>query len=239
MKHAIFATSLLTASLVAGATFAHGKGCHDGPHSKDGHHRAGALFTKTDKNGDQKIDRAEAKSSAKERFVEMDENKNQIVTPDEARAAFEKKWAQHRPSPEQQAARFKEGDKNQNGRLERSETKMSEAHFAKIDQNNDGALTLEELRAAKQAHEHARKEKAASKPGGPMFAHLDKNQDGQITAAENEQGALLLFDAMDHDKDGFVTRQEARASFKKHHKKGPAAQQKATNDAGTTAASKK
>jgi len=235
MKLPIFATALLAASLLAGTSLAHKSGCAAGQESGTRHHRHhGAHFAKLDKNGDKKIDRAEAKQAAEHHFKEMDANNNQIVTQDEALALFQKKRAEHRPSPEQQAAHFKEKDKNQNGKWERSETRMSAERFDSIDQNKDGGLTPDELKTAHQAREKARQDKPAVSKGGPMFKHLDKNNDGQITRLESDEGALSMFDAMDQNKDGYVTQQEARVSFHKHRAHG-----QAPAKSGTPAAPKK
>jgi len=235
MKKPIFVTALLAASLFAGASLAQKSDC-GGDHEAGGHHRRhhGAHFAKLDKNGDKKVDRSEAKLAAQQHFTEMDTNNNQIVTKEEAVALMQKKWAEHRPTPEQEAARFKEKDKNQNGKLERSETRMSAEHFDRIDQNHDGGLTAAELKTAREEHEKARQDKPAHDKGGPMFKHLDTNQDGQITKQESDQGALLMFDAMDQNKDGYVTQQEAKVSFHKHRAHG-----KTAAKSGTSAAPKK
>src|SRR5262249_3269296 len=47
--------------------------------------------------------------------------------------------------------------------------------------------------------------------GDPLFDRLDANGDGHLTRAENAAGARKLFAAMDADRDGFVTAAEMDA----------------------------
>jgi Ca2+-binding EF-hand superfamily protein len=107
--------------------------------------------------------------------------------------------------------RLKAADKNADGMISREEAQASLpgifAHFDAIDANKDGFITIEELKAARQAHRGA---------GGPgaMFGRLDVNGDGKLSRAEVANAPRLAehFDAIDANKDGFLTPDEIRAA---------------------------
>lgn len=67
-------------------------------------------------------------------------------------------------------------------------------HFKKLDADNDGKVTLAEVKSAAKER----------------FAKLDTNKDGVIDAAEHEAKALEHFKRMDANSDGAVTKDERR-----------------------------
>ncbi len=83
-------------------------------------------------------------------------------------------------------------------------TRLSES-FDRIDTNKDGALSADELRAARANH-RARYPKA------------DANGDGSISRDEAKAAPRLAenFDAIDSNKDGQLTREEMAAWHKSH-----------------------
>ena len=70
-------------------------------------------------------------------------------------------------------------------------------HFDKMDADNDGFLTLQELQSGR--------------PGPPMnngFERDDVDGDGMVSRQEFS-GPQELFDDLDVDSDGYITREEA------------------------------
>lgn len=90
-------------------------------------------------------------------------------------------------------------DADKDGKISTAEAAAAGARAAQImaaDANNDGFVTLDELKA------YARQQQATN-----MFSRLDKNNDGALDAAElGRRGARIL--QADKDGDGKVTLQE-------------------------------
>lgn len=111
-----------------------------------------------------------------------------------------------RPDP---AEMFAKMDTDESGTLSVDEVqgRMKE-HFDEIDSDNDGELTKEELKAAREAR------MGQGRKGKLKEADTDGN--GAISAAEAEAAGLekLLenFTELDSDGDGEVTREELKAA---------------------------
>jgi hypothetical protein len=200
---------LLGANLLFGSTLAlagpAGATGHDGVHHRRGHGGAG-LFARMDKNGDGKIEKAEARAAASKHFTEMDTNGDGALTRDEQSG----KDGQARHA-QRRAEHFARMDKNGDGQLERAESRMPEAAFESADTNKDGKLTRDELAASFQKMSAARR--------AARFAELDTNSDGKIAQAEALAQADRRFASLDGNKDGQVTREEAHAALAA--KRGP------------------
>ena len=114
--------------------------------------------------------------------------------------------------------RLKAADTNGDGMISRAESAglpRIAQHFDQIDANRDGQVTKDELRAFHQQHHGDRK-------GGMKRA--DTDGDGRISKAEAQANAPRLFerfDAIDANRDGFVTREEMKAARKAHHAHNP------------------
>ena len=124
----------------------------------------------------------------------------QTPQPNEMGATAEGAQAGHDP------ARFVQRfDKNGNGTVELTELpERMQKWLVKADTNNDGKITVDELKA----HGQARREE--------MFKHADKNSDGALSADEVGRRWERL-QVADADKNGSVTRAEldqARAEGK-------------------------
>jgi Ca2+-binding protein (EF-Hand superfamily) len=108
--------------------------------------------------------------------------------------------------------RLKAADKNADGMLSRDEAaslpRISQ-HFDEIDANHDGFITFEELHAFGKAH-HARH---GGHEGHGLKA-LDKDGDGRISRDEAAAAPRLAqhFDAIDTNRDGFLTMDELKAA---------------------------
>jgi len=89
--------------------------------------------------------------------------------------------------------RLLEMDTDQDGRISRDEWKGPADGFNRLDSNNDGFLTREELGQA----------------GRAQGRKMDTDNDGRISRQE-WQGAAAMFDRLDSNHDGFLTRDEMR-----------------------------
>ncbi len=97
-----------------------------------------------------------------------------------------------------------------------------EKHFNAMDADGDGAVTLEEMQAAK--HRPHRGERAEGKPEGKergdRFARLDADGDGRISKDEFMAGSQKMFERMDKNDDGKIERGEMRGGHGKKSKSG-------------------
>ncbi len=119
-------------------------------------------------------------------------------------------------NPEAMAARFKEADKNGDGKVTKDEFPGPAERFAMLDKDGDGAVTQEEMTAAMRA----------GGPGGPgekggkrLFQRFDKNGDGKV-ARDEFPGGDAAFQGMDKNGDGFLTTDEVEAMAGKKPGKG-------------------
>ncbi len=113
------------------------------------------------------------------------------------------------------AERFKQADTNGDGKLSREEAAalpMVAKHFDDIDTNKDNFVTPDELRAF---HEKMRGEHGKGR--GDMLKKLDKDGDGRISREEAKAAPRLYehFDAIDANKDGYLTVEELKAAHEK------------------------
>jgi Ca2+-binding EF-hand superfamily protein len=105
--------------------------------------------------------------------------------------------AHARPNPEE---RWKKLDRDNDGRISRSEWQRDERVFDRIDADKDGFLTKEELRSA-AAEFHGRRR------GG--LREMDADADGNISRSE-WKGKGETFNRLDANKDGLLSRDELR-----------------------------
>lgn len=116
----------------------------------------------------------------------------------------------HQQKPQSLVELFARADGNHDGKLTPDELPDADM-FKKFDVNADGAITLEEARAAQ------------AKPAPPTpeerFKRLDKNADGKLTLEEVPE--QKFFQRLDKNVDGVVTLEEFTAGMPKP---GPAPQ---------------
>lgn len=196
----LFSIAALVSSTAALAQTGSQKDAHTAPPGR----AAGGLFARMDKNGDGKIEKAEARTAATELFTRMDRNGDGAVTQDEQPDMPHAKRHVRRSGDH-----FARMDKNGDGKIERSETRLPEEHFTKADSNKDGKLTKEEMQAAFREMAKARK--------AERFAEFDSNADGKIDKKEALLHADQRFTELDGNKDGKVTHEEAHQGLSARH----------------------
>lgn len=102
--------------------------------------------------------------------------------------------------------------------------------FTKMDANDDGRVTVDEMDAAHPMKKHhqgqrdqatARNEGTDKMRGGKTMsasekiAKMDTNSDGQLSAEEHATGARQMFDKMDTNGDGTLTAEELREGHRR------------------------
>ena len=89
-------------------------------------------------------------------------------------------------------------------------------NFDAIDADNDGTVSLTEIRASMTQAGHKMHDRAVEK-----FKAADKDSDGTLTKDEAKTMPRVAknFDAIDADKDGTVSDKEIHDYMKAHHAK--------------------
>lgn len=117
-------------------------------------------------------------------------------------------------------------DTDGDGAISKSEMKeMRLKMFDRMDADDDGYVTREEIRAKKEKMAEKRKEadkegdKKQPRKGGAWLEKLDADDDGRISRDEMADAPLPMFDKADADGDGKLTREEMKAMHDKHRSK--------------------
>lgn len=156
------------------------------------------MLAEMDLDKDGKISKAEWKGKAA--FEVMDRNKDGFISAEDGPGG---KGAgmpgMGMPTPEEAMARFKEMDKNGDGRVAKDEFAGPPERFAMLDRDGDGAISQTEFEAALKG--------GAAKAGGKIFQRFDANGDGKVTRAEFP-GGDENFKALDKNGDGAITLDE-------------------------------
>lgn len=169
---------------------------------------------KLDRNGDGAIDRAEAAAVPRfaEHFDRLDTNKDGRITADERRGRQGKRSGRHGG---ERGAGFARLDANGDGAIDRNEAAKQPRfaeHFDRLDTNKDGRITAEER------PQHGQRGEGQGRQGMPK---LDTDHDGRLSRAElaGKERALQNFEAIDANKDGYLTREEMRTYHQAHRGK--------------------
>jgi Ca2+-binding EF-hand superfamily protein len=190
------------------------------------------VFLQLDANADTVIERDEVPESGRAAFDRLlkrgDTNKDGKLQLDEIRGLGQKVAVL--ADPEVVAERFRNMDKDKDGKVARSEFTGLPANFDKIDADKDGSLSSSEIdnaakalginrpKADADAPKPPKADAPAAKPDaaapGPLqrFKALDKDGDGKLSAEEFPRP--VIFKRLDTDKDGFLSREEL-AKFRK------------------------
>ena len=166
---------------------------------------AGQRFMQADSNGDQRISLAEFLAAAEGRFGAIDQqHKGTIDAADLASSPDATARIDHRA--ETLVARL---DTAGNGYVTRDEyLAAAQDRFARLDGNNDGRITPDEM-TAKHRHANAG---ARSDRAQAHFDKLDANHDGVVTREEFMAAASAKFASLDAAGDGKVTAADIEAA---------------------------
>ncbi len=167
----------------------------------------GRMLREHDKNQDRALDKDELGDAELLKKLDKDENGSlsieEIMADREAVAGALKKKV-----TAQWAEEFKILDKDDNGKLTKEE--LGDTHAALLEGDEDNELTKEEYMAAREKAANARR---TAGPGQPPTAEEwikqhDKNADGKVSKEELPERMQPMFERLDADKDGFITKDE-------------------------------
>jgi Ca2+-binding EF-hand superfamily protein len=157
-------------------------------HQQDGEHARtarGRNLSQMDSNHDGKISRDEWRGPA-DGFSRLDANNDGFITREELGQARRKLG--------------RKMDTDNDGRISRQEWQGTAEMFERLDSNHDGFVTRDEIRKSGLGLPGPRR-------AAKNFSGMDSNGDGRVSKDE-WKGPAALFDRLDADRDGFVTRDE-------------------------------
>lgn len=226
MKIKNFIYALPFAAILAGPAFAQ----HGPPPPPP---IGGPVFDLIDTNKDGKLTKEEVRAAHDKKFLEIDTNKDGFLAKEEMKAHHDAQKNEKMGMVKEKRVEFLDKDKNGlisqsewNTVTEEAKAKFSEHHdqkFMEIDANKDGQLSKAELDAhhAKMGEMHkGMKGKFKGQVKEMKPPKIDTNDDGKISRAEWNAMPLNMFDKGDLNKDGFVTREEAKQAAQSMGPKG-------------------
>jgi Ca2+-binding EF-hand superfamily protein len=121
-------------------------------------------------------------------------------------------------------------DGNADGKVTRDEFAKVTSLFETLDKDHNGDLSTDELNGFFGAVNEVQTQTTGGVEVNNLFEKFDKNKDGKISA--EEMGNEKTFKALDLNKDGFTTREEADTALKQLQKASEAkkAQAQPPND---------
>lgn len=136
--------------------------------------------------------RSDVEARVKERFADLDANRDGVLTTEERKAQHESK-----------------------------RKAMNDRRFTTLDTNNDGSISRAEFDAghagragmrgeARGKRMHGGQSGPHMRDGSKGFSRADSNHDGKLTQAEMTAQALARFDRLDANKDGTLSVEERR-----------------------------
>ena len=168
-------------------------------------------FADLDKNKDKKISRDEFQGPA-QFFDRLDENKDGAIDEEEFNRMRQRMdRGGGGPNLGERFSRFMDADKN--GSVSREEFARVTQLFDALDQDKNGELTQEEMARFFQAMSEVQTQATGGVEVNNLFTRFDKDKDGKLIQAEI--GDERTFKALDLNKDGSVTKEEAEEALKK------------------------
>ena len=111
---------------------------------------------------------------------------------------------------------FQEMDSNGDGKISPDEHAAGASRmFAKMDANGDGKVTAAEMTSAHQKMVGKKAEKGEL-TSAEKIKKFDTNGDGVLTADEHAAAARTMFEKMDTDHDGYLTKAELKAGHEQY-----------------------
>ena len=164
------------------------------------HHRHDMLF-QADTNNDGALTRQEFDAGRAAMFTRMDANNDGQLAREEMRRMHDG----HRGHRGMHAMHLRGADANNDGTITREEFLARPIeHFNRLDANHDGAISGAEMPAPRESGEHHGARGDHPNP--------DANADHQLSRAEFATMGAAMFDHLDANHDGRVTRQEAETA---------------------------
>lgn len=169
------------------------------------------MFERADANNDGVVTRQEFDAARDGHFAEMDANRDGQLAREEMHARHEGRRGGHheRRGHGGHEGHFGRADANNDGNITREEFLAQPSQmFARLDANNDGVIS--------QAERPQRGEEREGHRHGPRE---DADGDRQISRDEFRTMGAAMFDRLDANDDGRVTREEAEAMHRggSHH----------------------
>lgn len=145
-RPALFVALAATAALAAGAVFADPQARHEKMHGE----QFGEHFAALDTNGDGAVSRQEFDAMRDGHLAQADANRDGLVSYEEHKGARE---AQDREQY------LKRHDKDGDGRVSIGElSAKGEGHFERMDRNDDGVISKDEMGSGKRRMERIQKD---------------------------------------------------------------------------------
>lgn len=202
-KSMIAAASIAVLGAAAGLAFAQ-EGAHRGP--------PGGMIFQSDANNDGVVTRQEFDAGRDAMFTRLDTNHDNQLSREEMRAG----WREHGgPDGHRGGQRggpdgghmLDRADANHDGNITREEFLAGPtAMFQRLDTNHDGVISAGERPQRSERGEHGPGDQAHQR------ANPDVNGDQQISRSEWTSMGASMFDRLDANHDGRVTRDEAAAA---------------------------
>lgn len=202
----VIAAAVLTAAVAApwAATRADDKdkGQQDKPGQTTSPQEAAQKFLKEhDKNNDGSLSRDELPATMREGFADLDTNKDGKLSAEELKAHSARMVLVPVPVPVELVSLYVV--EAATSAPTREDLQNAYDMLRKADTNNDGKLSEDEIKAAKEQAIQARVD--------AIFKRCDKNGDGKISKGECPDDMHSLFNRTDKNNNGSVTKDELKA----------------------------